>query len=191
MSDRATAWVGRLLSVAIFLGAAGYMLHRELPKAKHDLHGYTFSETLPKAIDAAGPDARVVSILDQDGNLSYALLTGDGRVQERYYGETCTTSSKGNHCVSAEKHRDRAASARERDTAVVRLGDLDPGLVERLRERSGVAKAASVGLRGRMWAMSQAGTERVADADGGHIRPASTAAEQAVLKSVSEDSGLR
>lgn len=45
--------------------------------------GYSFSDTLPEAVDKFGEDARVISILDRDGDVSFVVLGADGRVHER------------------------------------------------------------------------------------------------------------
>ena len=128
-------------------------------------------------VDAAGPDARVLSILDENGNESFTVVTMDGRLLERYYGEVCTSSANGpgNACSKRAKQDEREASARERRAAVVRLGDLDAGVADELRNESGAAKAEPVGLRGRVWAVAGA-HQGVAAADGSGLHPPRTRA---------------
>jgi hypothetical protein len=139
-----------------------------------------------------GELSRVLSVLDRDGNISFAVVTADGRVLERYYGDVCTSSAKGPNCARREKHGERRASGRERELAQVRIGDLDPGVVGRLRRASGSGRQVPVGLRRRQWALvPTGGAPYVADADGGRLHRAVSAAERALARAVAEDSGLR
>ena len=180
------------MGVLLLLAGFAFVVWREFPDLSRQAKGYSFADTLPKAVEAAGADARVLSILDQDGNESFVLVTRDGRLLERYYGEVCTSSADGpgNACSQREKHDSRRATARERRAAVVPLGELDADVVDELRDQSGAAKAESIGLRGKLWAIAGA-HEGVAAVDGSGLHPPRSAVERAAVRSVGEDAGLR
>src|SRR4051794_14573523 len=87
-------WPRRILVAVVFLAVGGYALYQQWPDVKHQLKGYSFAEVLPITVDSVGEDARVLSVLDRGGDVSFELLTRDGdRVLERFYGEVCTSSA--------------------------------------------------------------------------------------------------
>src|SRR3954470_5839958 len=81
--------------------------------------GYDFSGTLPEVRDDFGKDARVISILDRDGDVTFVLLTKQGRVHERDYEWVCTSSGgrRGTSCSKHTSNRERAPLRGERDLA--------------------------------------------------------------------------
>jgi hypothetical protein len=181
-------WAGGAL---VLLGAAGWFFLTEWDDVKTQTKGYSFSKTLPKAIDAVGGDARVVSVIDRGRDVQFVVLTGDGRVLERFYGKVCTKNVKGSACAYREKHDEHRASAGERKRAQVRLDQLDSGVVKRLRKETGIPDQVPLGLRGRYWVVGsyQPSVAAIADLDGSHLHHAESAAERALARSVASDPG--
>jgi hypothetical protein len=174
----------------VFLVSAGIALYKLWPDLKHDVAGYSFSETLAKTKDAAGADARVLSVLVRGKDFSFGVVTKDGRVLERFYGELCTSSSRGNHCATRQRDHEHKATSRESELAQVRLGDIDSQILARLRRDAGAGDGDPIGLRRRQWAIGKA-QPYIADADGSNVHLARSRAEKALARTVSEDSGLR
>jgi hypothetical protein len=156
--------------------------------------GYDFSGTLPKMVDDFGEDARVVSVLDRDGDVTFVVLGKDGRVHERDYELVCsvTGSRHGTSCSKRTTNRDRAPLRGERDAARVRLGDLDEHVVDDLRDATDAFAGAPVGLKARRWVVASGVFEAyVADLDGSHLHRAESAADREFANSVSPGAGER
>jgi hypothetical protein len=170
----------------VFLVGAGYFLYKEWPGIKHEVKGYSFEETLHKTTDAAGGDARVLTFLVRGEDFSWAVVTDDGRVVERFYGELCTGSAKGNHCTVRQSNHERRATPREDELARVRLSDVRPQILGELRHESGAGDIDAIGLRRRQWVIAKAEQPYIADADGSNLHRATTATELALAKSVAE-----
>lgn len=157
--------------------------------------GYSFSDTLSEVRDDFGKDARVISILDRAGNVTYVVLGKDGRVHERDYRWVCGRSSganSGTSCSKKTSNTERAPLRGERDLARARLGELDEGVVDHLRDETDAYSGAPVGLRGRRWAVAAAVFKGyVADLDGSHVHRAESAADRAFADSVSPGAGAR
>lgn len=156
--------------------------------------GYDFSGTLPEVVGDFGGDARVISVLDRDGDVSFVVLGKDGRVHERDYEWVCsvTGSRHGTSCSKRTTNRARAPIRGERDAARVKLGDLDKDVVDDLRDKTDAFGGAPVGLRGTHWAVA-AGVFKayVADLDGSNVHRAESAADRAFANSVSPGAGER
>jgi hypothetical protein len=155
---------------------------------------WSFDDTLPKMIDRVGDDARVIHILDRDGNVTYVVLGSDGNVHERYYEYSCHDSAggPGTSCSPSERGKDRAPLRGETELASVRLGDLDRNVVDDLRDETDAFGGAPVGLRGRRWVVA-AGVFKayVAKVDGSDVHRAESAADRAFANSVSAGAGAR
>jgi hypothetical protein len=188
--DRVARWVGPPI---VLLVGLGWFWHTEGDDIKHQVKGYSFSETLPKAIDAGGADARVISVIVQDKNVGFTVLTRDGRVQERYYGKVCTSSASGPNCSYREKHDEHDPSARERKAARVPLSELDGGAVDRLRKAARTDRKVPLGIRGRRWVVGsyEPSVAAIANLDGSNVRRAETAAEIALARSVASEPAQR
>lgn len=190
-------WIGRILSAVVFLVGAGWVLHEQLPSIKHELNGYSFPETLKSTVEADGEDVPVVFILVRDEDFSFSVLKENGEVQDRFYGSVCQAAdrSAGTSCAVRATHHEHRSTSRERELAQVRLGDIDPDVVARLRRESGVPKATAIGLRGRNWVIGgfPRSAERgfVADLDGSDLHRPRTVREQELAQSVAEDSGVK
>src|SRR3954470_17854759 len=98
--------------------------------------GYDFADTLPQMVDDFGEDARVISVLDRDGDVTFVVIGKDGRVHERAYELVCsvTGSRHGTSCDKRTTNRRRVPVRGERDSARVRLGELDKDVVDHLRD---------------------------------------------------------
>ena len=180
-------WVATAVVVVV---PSAYFLYTQFDDLTHQVKGYSFSETLPETIDAEGGDARVVSVLDRDRNVFFAVLKGDD-VREHFYGEVCTGSARGSNCAYREKDDERDASPRDRKLARVTLDDLDADVVKRIRGEAGVGKEVPVGLRGRVWIVGsfEKGVAAVANLDGSRVHRAKSAREFALAREVASDPG--
>ena len=187
----ASDWARWIVGTILILAAGAFFLYREFDNITHQVKGYSFSETLPKTIDAEGGDSRVVSVLDRDKNVFFAVLTDDGDVVEHFYGEVCQSHANGPSCAYRETEEAHPASPRETKAAKARLDELDPDVVKQLRSDSGAGKEVPIGLRGRHWVVGSfdAGVAAIADLDGSNLHPAKTPREIALAKSVASDSG--
>jgi hypothetical protein len=175
------------LSALVVLLAGGYALYKEWPGIKHEVNGYSFAETLSKTTDAAGGDARVLTFLVRGEDFSYQVVTRHGDVLERFYGELCNGSSRGNHnCTVRESRHQHPASAKETERAQVRLADISPSILGQLRHDSGAGDIDAIGLRRRQWVIAKPEQPYIADADGSNLHRATTPGELALAKSVAE-----
>jgi hypothetical protein len=165
----------------VVLVAGAYVLHKELPSIKHELHGYSFEETLHKTTDAAGGQARVLTFLVRGEDFSWAVVTDDGRVIERFYGELCSSRQ---HCAVRQSNHERKATPREDELARVRLEDVPPQILGQLRHETGAGDIDAIGLRRRQWVIAKGEEPYIADADGSNLHRATTPAELALAKSV-------
>jgi hypothetical protein len=171
----------------VVLITGGYFLYKEWPGIKHDVSGYSFEETLHKTTDAAGGKARVLTFLVRGKDFSWAVVTDDGsRVIERFYGELCTSSSRGNHCSVRQSNHERKATQREDELARVRLSDVDPQILGQLRHDSGASDADPVGLRRKQWVIARPEQPYLAEVDGSNLHPAQSANEIALARSVAQ-----
>jgi hypothetical protein len=178
--------VSLVCAVALLLGGCA------LPGSS-SFGGFSFSDTLPKMIDDFGENARVISVLDSDGDVSFSVLVR-GKVHERLYENYCTPSNvnSGTSCSHRVTNRVHRAVPREREAARVTLGELDGGVVGHLRDATGAYDGAPVGLRGRRWVVAAAVFKSyIADFDGGHVHAAKSSADRAFANSVSAGAGAR
>jgi hypothetical protein len=122
------------------------------------------------------------------------VLKEDGEVRDHFYGSVChpASGSAGTSCAVRATHHEHRSDSRERELAKVRLGDVDSGVIDRLRRESGVGNEVPIGLRGDRWVL---GTFQrngfVADLDGSHLHPARTPVEHELVRSVSLDPGVK
>jgi hypothetical protein len=122
---------------------------------------YTFQETLPKMVSDFGASARVadidVSVGDVDA-VVYAVIGTDGRVHMRDY----RLGTFHRHHSGFTNNRQivnsvRAATANDLRNAQVRLGDIPPGVVDKLFRKLGFRRfGGSAMLDGRTgtWTLS-------------------------------------
>lgn len=184
-------WVGWVVGALVIIVSGAYLWFTEGKDLKEQLGGYSLSETLPEVIDADGEGARVVSLLDDGGNVSFEVLTGDTVVKEHYFGRVCTPGVSGGDCGYRKTNGEHPASATERKAARAMLGDIDEEVPDRLRKEAKAPDSTRVGLRGNRWVVSLGATPQIANLDGSGLHPARSRAELAAVKSVSEDAGTR
>jgi hypothetical protein len=166
----------------VFLVSAGIAIYKLWPDLKHDVAGYSFPETLAKTTKAAGGDARVLSFIVRGQDFSYSVVTRDGRVVERFYGELCSSRQ---HCAVRESRHEHRATSRERELALVRLSDIRPSIVGQLRHDAGGSDDETVGLQRRQWVVAKA-EPYIADADGSHLHRAESPAELAFARAIAQ-----
>jgi hypothetical protein len=156
--------------------------------------GYDFSDTLPEMADEFGDDARVISVLDRDGDVSFVVLGKDGRIHERDYELVCSHSGSnhGTSCSKRVSNRERAPIRGERDLGRVRLGDLDRDVVDHLRDETDAFDGAPVGLKATRWVVGTGAFESyIADVNGEHVHRVESAADRAFANTVSPGAGAR
>jgi hypothetical protein len=178
-------WVRWGVGGLVVLGLGGWYLWTQIEDVadlRNQVTGYSFERTLPKVIDEEGGDARVVDVLARDKNVFFAVLTDDGKVSERFYGNVCKKSARGPECAYRDTHDERAATAGDRRLAKVSLDDLDREAVDRARDASGTGKEVPIGLRGRRWVVGSydAKVAAIADLDGSNLHRARTPRERAL-----------
>jgi hypothetical protein len=66
----------------------------------------------------------------------------------------------------------------------VRLRDIDPHVLSRLRHDAGASDVDAVGLRRRQWVVAKPEQPYIADADGSNLHRAATPEELALAQSV-------
>jgi hypothetical protein len=145
-------------------------------------------------VEDFGEDARVISVLDRDGDVTFVVVGKDGRVHERAYELVCsvTGSRHGSSCDKRTTNRRRAPLRGERDSARVTLGELDKDVVDDLRDHADAFGGAPVGLRGRRWVVAAGAFKAyVADLDGSNLHRAESAADRQFASSVSPGAGAR
>jgi hypothetical protein len=187
-------WVRWGVGALVVLGLGGWYLWTQMEDVadlRNQVTGYSFSRMLPKVIDEEGGDARVVDVIARDKDVYFAVLTDDGEVSERFYGNVCKKSTRGSECAYRDTHEEHEASAAERRQARARLDELDREAVDRVRDAAGTGKEVPIGLRGRRWVVGSSDPKvaAVTDLDGSNLHRARSARERALVESVVSDPG--
>ena len=187
-------WVRWGVGGLAVLGLGGWYLWSQINDVadlRNQVTGYSFERVLPKVIDEEGGDARVVDVIARDKNVYFAVLSGDGEVSERFYGNVCRKSARGPECAYRDTHEERPATAQDRRLARASLDELDREAVDRVRDAAGTGKEVPIGLRGRRWVVGSydAKVAAVANLDGSNLHPARTPRERALAESVASDPG--
>ena len=125
----------------------------------------------------------MLTFLVRGEDFSWAVVTDDGRVIERFYGELCSSRQ---HCATRQSNHERKATKREDELARVRLEEVRPQILGQLRHDSGAGEVDAVGLRRRQWVIAKPEEPFIADADGSNLHRAATPAELALAKSVAQ-----
>ncbi len=126
-----------------------------------------FEETLPDMTEDFGEDARVLSVVVKPDTTTYEVLTNDGKVLTRLYDVKTTThtipggpnrgpsrtKSQGRY----ETEGEREASKDELKRPTVTLGQLEPGVVDRMLAESGGNFTTTSTLTGRTWVLAPPG----------------------------------
>ncbi len=116
---------------------------------------YTLQETLPKMVSDFGAKARVVQISTSSQNVDFKVIPSDGRLHIRNYDVVQSEIDAGTTGYN-RKVTDvvRAPTAAEAAQARVTLGQIDPGVVDRLLHKVGFSRDdSSVILSGSSWVL--------------------------------------
>ncbi len=184
--ERGNLGGGRLLKmagIAVLAFGAIWLIPKILDEAGVSGDPWTFKETLPQVTDDFGESAKVVSISDLGGAVTFTVIGDDGQVHERrYYVET--SESRGPQGQPAQgrsretEDSERAATAEETAAATVTLGDLDEDVVERMWDEVGFpTEGSSAALTRTEWALSSGARpfdKYLANADGTNVRQTSS-----------------
>ena len=144
---------------------------------------YTLRETLPKMVADFGARARIVQISASADNLDFRVIPGDGRLHIRNYDVVESEIDAGTTGYNRKvTNVVRAPTAAEVAQARVTLGQIDPGVVDRLLHKVGFSRNdSSVVLSGASWVLETytgPSDDYVASFDGSgvhHPNPATTA----------------
>ena len=169
----------RVLPILALVAAGLFLVPKLVDKAGEEASAPpTFKRTLAEVREDFGEDARVLSISEIGGTVSYAVIDGD-IVRERTYSiETSEVRGpQGQPAQGREKKvddRERPPTRKELATAAIALGDLDEDVVVRMWEEVGFpTQGSSASLAGQEWVLSSGSRpfdRYVANADGSGIR---------------------
>ena len=161
---------------AAIASIASYFESRSTAALAYDLQG-----TLPKMVSAFGSDARVVEISVGSSDVYFQVIGADGRLHIRDYKVVESEIEAGTYGYN-RKTSDylRAPTALESQDAVLKLGQIDPGVVDRLYGKVGFPRqGSSATLTGRSWFLESGVSpdhQHVAGYDGSGLSPARSAA---------------
>jgi hypothetical protein len=139
------------------------------------LEPYGLQQTLPEMTASFGPGARVVEIIVGSSGVYYQVIGADHKLHIRDYAIVQYEIEAGTEGYN-RKTTDtvRALTPAESRGAVVTLGRLDPGVVDRLYEETGFPRqGSSATLTGRTWFLqsgAQPDTRFIARYDGAGLR---------------------
>jgi hypothetical protein len=117
------------------------------------LKPYGLPETLPKMVASFGRDARVVEIIVSSSGVNYQVIGADHQLHIRDYSIVESEIDAGTYGYN-RKTRDfvRTPTAPESHSAVLALGQVDPGVVDTLYSKVGFPRqGSSATLTGRSW----------------------------------------
>jgi hypothetical protein len=116
---------------------------------------YTLQETLPKMVSDFGANARTVEILASTDNVKYEVIGADGLLHTHVYGlEYSRVVGGGTGKTRKTTNSIRRATAGELRDARVRLGEIAPGVVDKLLARVGFPhQGSSATLTGDTWTL--------------------------------------
>lgn len=117
------------------------------------LKPYGLQETLPQMVASFGANARVVEIIVGSSGVYYQVIGPDRQLHIRDYSIVESEIDAGTYGYN-RKTRDlvRAPTPAESRSAVLTLGQVDPGVVDRLYSKVGFPRQGSgATLTGRSW----------------------------------------
>ena len=117
------------------------------------LKPYGLQETLPQMVSSFGANARVVEIIVGSSGVYYQVIGADRRLHTRDYAIVESEIDAGTYGYSHKTHNFvRAPTAAESHSAVLTLGQIDPGVVDSLYSKVGFPRqGSSATLTGRSW----------------------------------------
>ena len=141
------------LWTVVALTAAALGIYIAIAGTGDPLKPYTLRETLPKMVADFGAQARIVQISYSEDNVDFQVIPRDGRLHIRNYDVVESEIDAGTTGYN-RKVTDfvRAPTAAEAAQARVTLGQIDPGVVDRLLHKVGFSRGdSSVILSGHSW----------------------------------------
>jgi hypothetical protein len=117
------------------------------------LKPYGLQKTLPEMVASFGPNARVVKIIVDDSGTYYQVIGADRQLHIRDYTIVESEVEAGTYGYNRKTNNFvRAATAAESRNAELTLGEVDPGVVDKLYSNVGFPKqGSSATLTGRSW----------------------------------------
>ena len=168
--------VGVVVVAVAGVAIASYFESSSTAALAYDLQG-----TLPKMVSAFGSDARVVEISEGSSDVYFQVIGADGRLHIRDYKVVESEVEAGTYGYNRKTSSYvRPPTALESRGAVLKLGQIDPGVVDRLYGKVGFPRqGSSATLTGRSWFLESGVSpdhQYVAGYDGSGLRPARSAA---------------
>jgi hypothetical protein len=145
------------------------------------LKPYGLQETLPEMVSSFGADARVLEIIVGSSGVYYQVIGADHRLHIRDYEIVQYEIEAGTYGYNRKTSNFvRGPAPAETRGAVLRLGQIDPGVVDRLYGEVGFpSQGSSATLTGRSWFLESGADPDhrfVAAYSGGELRPTQAAA---------------
>ena len=142
-------------SAVVALAAAALGIYFATKTSNEGLKPYTLQETLPEMVRDFGATARIVQLSTSDQSVDFRVIPSDGQLHIRNYDVVESDDDAGTIGYNRKvANVVRAPSAAEAAQAQVTLGQIDPGVVDRLLHRVGFsADDSSVILSGRSWVL--------------------------------------
>ena len=172
---RGVVAIGVVVVAVAGVAIGGYFASRSTAALAYDLQ-----ETLPKMVSAFGSDARVVEISVGSSDVYFQVIGADGRLHIRDYKVVESEIEAGTYGYNRETNNYvRAPTTLESRGAVLKLGQIDPGVVDRLYGKVGFPRqASSATLTGHSWFLESGVSpdhQYVAAYDGSALRRARSA----------------
>ncbi|MGZ4183956.1 MAG: hypothetical protein ACXVFA_01055 [Solirubrobacteraceae bacterium] len=117
------------------------------------LRPYGLRETLPGMVSSFGSNARVVKIIVGSSGVYYQVIGSDRRLHIRDYSIAQSEIDAGTYGYNRKTNNVvRAPTVAESSSAVLTLGQIDPGVVDSLYSKVGFPRqGSSATLTGRSW----------------------------------------
>jgi hypothetical protein len=143
------------LGTAVALAIAAVGTYMAVKTSNEGLKPYTLQETLPKMVSDFGAKARIVQILTSDQSVDFRVIPSDGQLHIRNYDVVEADDDAGTVGYNRKvTNVVRAPTSAEAAQAQVTLGQIDPGVVDRLLHKVGFSPGdTSVILSGRSWVL--------------------------------------
>jgi hypothetical protein len=161
----------------VVVAAAGVAIGGYFESSSTAALAYNLQATLPKMVSAFGSDARVVEISVGSSDVYFQVIDADGRLHIRDYKVVESEIDAGTYGYNREtSNYVRAPTALESHGAVLKLGQIDPGVVDRLYGKVGFPRqGSSATLTGDLWFLESGVSpdhQYVAGYDGSGLRRA-------------------